>query len=103
MNRTPPAISSWMWRVPASGCWTKNTRNRRKIAIAATPRISAPVQNTLSGWYWEYTRKIESAFRRTYAVVEGNRRDSRVFGLVRIGTWSTATWRRPAWMIVSSV
>ena len=36
-------------------------------------------------------RKIETLLRRTYDAVEGNRRDSRVFGLVLIGTWSTAT------------
>ena len=35
--------------------------------------------------------------------MDGNRRDSRVFGFVRMGTWSTATRVLPAWMIVSSV
>src|SRR5829696_9328224 len=48
-------------------------------------------------------RKIERLLRRTYAAVEGNRRDSRVFGFVRTGTWSTATSILPAWMIDSSV
>ena len=36
-------------------------------------------------------------------IVEGNRRDSRVFGFVLTGTWSTAISILPAWMIVSSV
>ncbi len=35
--------------------------------------------------------------------MEGKRRDSRVFGFVRIGTWSVATRSLPAWMIVSRV
>src|ERR1700726_1924325 len=49
-------------------------------------------------------RKTDRAFRRTYALVEGNSRDSRVFGLVRTGTWSIATGSSlPAWMIVSRV
>src|SRR5271163_1980344 len=48
-------------------------------------------------------RKIEIALRRTYAPIDGNKRDSRVVGLVRTGTWSTATSSLPAWMIVSSV
>src|ERR1700757_2325343 len=48
-------------------------------------------------------RKIESALRRTYALIDGNSRDSRVLGFVRTGTWSTATSSLPASMIVSSV
>ena len=35
--------------------------------------------------------------------MDGNSRDSRVLGFVRIATWSTATSSLPAWMIVSSV
>src|SRR3954470_18654201 len=48
-------------------------------------------------------RKIDTVLRRTYDHIDGNRRDSRVFGFVRTGTWSTATRFFPAWMIVSSV
>src|SRR3954466_6203649 len=48
-------------------------------------------------------RAIATAFRRTYEDTDGNRRDSRVFGFVRIATWSVATSSLPAWMIVSSV
>ena len=48
-------------------------------------------------------RKIETVLRRTYCHIDLNRRDSRVFSFVRIGTWSTATVILPAWMIVSSV
>ena len=40
---------------------------------------------------------------RTYDEIDLNRRDSRIFGFVRIGTWSIATSILPAWMIVSSV
>ena len=29
------------------------TRKRTKIASAARPMITAPVQKTFSGWYWE--------------------------------------------------
>src|SRR6185436_9558590 len=48
-------------------------------------------------------RAIATALRRTYEDTDGNRRDSRVFGFVPIGTWSIATRSLPAWMIVSSV
>src|SRR4029079_607641 len=48
-------------------------------------------------------RAIATALRRTYEDTDGNRRDSRVFGFVPIGTWSVATRSLPAWMIVSSV
>ena len=48
-------------------------------------------------------RAIATALRRTYEDTDGNRRDSRVFGFVPIGTWSVATSSLPAWMIVSSV
>ena len=48
-------------------------------------------------------RKIETALRRTYWPIDLNRRDSRVFSFVRIGTCATATVILPAWMIVSSV
>ena len=48
-------------------------------------------------------RKIDTPLRRTYAHIDGNRRDSRVFGLVAMGTWSIATVILPAWMIDSSV
>src|ERR671933_2681021 len=48
-------------------------------------------------------RAIATALRRTYDDTEGNSRDSRVLGLVAIGTWSVATSSLPAWMIVSSV
>ena len=48
-------------------------------------------------------RKIETPLRRMYVHIDGNRRDSRSFGFVRTGTWSTATVILPAWMIVSSV
>ena len=48
-------------------------------------------------------RKIDAAFVRTYDEIDLNRRESRIFGFVRIGTWSIATSILPAWMIVSSV
>ena len=48
-------------------------------------------------------RKIDRLLRRTYAHIDGNSRDSRVFGFVPIGTSSIATSSLPAWMIVSSV
>ena len=48
-------------------------------------------------------RKIETPLRRMYVHIDGNSRDSRSFGFVRTGTWSTATVILPAWMIVSSV
>ena len=48
-------------------------------------------------------RKIETVLRRTYCHMDLNSRESRVFGFVRIGTWSIATVILPAWMIVSSV
>src|SRR5919206_5080886 len=48
-------------------------------------------------------RKIDRPLRRTYDHMDGNRRDSRVLGFVRIWTWSTAMNCLPAWMIVSSV
>ena len=48
-------------------------------------------------------RKIETVLRRTYDHIEGKSRDSRVFGLVRIGVCSTATSIFPAWMMVSRV
>jgi hypothetical protein len=38
-----------------------------------------------------------------YVHMDGNRRDSRSFSFVLIGTWSTAISILPAWMIVSSV
>jgi hypothetical protein len=41
--------------------------------------------------------------RRTYALIELNSRESRVFGFVEIGVWSIATSIFPAWMIVSRV
>src|SRR3954451_6167310 len=48
-------------------------------------------------------RAMATALRRTYEETDGNSRDSRVFGFVRIATWSVATSSLPAWMIVSSV
>src|SRR3954452_16746832 len=48
-------------------------------------------------------RAIATALRRTYDDIDGNRRDSRVLGFVRIATWSVATSSLPAWMMVSSV
>src|SRR5437879_5997904 len=48
-------------------------------------------------------RKIDAAFVRTYEEIDPNRRDSRSFGLVLIGTWSIATSIFPAWITVSSV
>ena len=48
-------------------------------------------------------RKIEIPLRRMYVHIDGNRRDSRSFSFVRIGTLSIATVILPAWMIVSSV
>src|SRR5919205_3795464 len=48
-------------------------------------------------------RAIATALRRTYDDIDGNSRDSRVFGFVPMATWSVATSSLPAWMIVSSV
>ena len=64
-------------------------------ASAGRPMITAPRPEHFNGSYWAYTRKIDSALRRTYAPIDGNSRDSRVFGFVRIGTWSTATASLP--------
>ena len=48
-------------------------------------------------------RKIDTALRRTYDHMDGNRRDSRVWGFVRMGMCSTATSILPAWIRDSSV
>ena len=46
-------------------------------------------------------RKIDRPLRRTYAAVDGNRRDSRVFGFVLIGLISLIVWSRFAYFYLS--
>src|SRR4051794_32496219 len=101
MNSVEPRINDWMWPRPSPE--KKNQRKRTQITAAASATIPETTRNTRSGSYIVYTRKIATVLRRTYAHIDGKRRDSRVLGLVRIGTWSVATSVLPAWMIDSSV